>query len=864
MGEVYKARDSRLDRVVAIKILPDAFAKDKERLSRFEREARLLASLNHPNIATIHGFEESGGIRFLVMELVEGETLAERIARGPIPNEEALPLFKQMAEGLEAAHGKGIIHRDLKPANVKLTHEGRPKILDFGLAKESGEEATGSNLSESPTVARGTATGVILGAAPYMSPEQARGKAVDKRADIWVFGCCLYEALTGKTAFRGETVTDTIAKIVEREPDWEALPKGTPPPIHRLLRRCLRKDAQQRLHDIADARLEIDQALTEPTEVAEFHRESGKPTALVALAAVAIAAVSIALWSLSRTSEPPDRPVVRAVLPLASALRVRGSAPSVSISPDGRQIAFAARRGDSTELYVRAIDASVAKAIDGTAGAQMPFFSPDSHWLGYRVGQKLMKVSVSGDSPGPPVTIKDGVTIERGATWGPDGWIVYNREYNTGLSRISVDGGEPEVLTTPIRERNEKTHRLPQMLPGGKAVIFTLGNGDISSFEEASIAVLDLETREYRVLLEGGANPHYSPTGHLVYARDGSIFAVPFDRNALEVKGLPVPLVSGVVTSPLQGAAEFDVSRDGTLVYAPGDAWGEDYRMVWVDRQGRSQPLIEASGAYRPTRISSDGRSLAVYVEGANANVWLYDIPRGTLGRLTFGFDNNMPIWTPDGDRVTFRSSRTGPNNLFWQAAAGGGEAEQLVASNYVKTAESWSPDGKVLAFHERRPETGDDIWILKMEADRTAEPFLQTPFNERRAMFSPDGRWIAYQSDASGRNEIYLSRFPASPGEWQVSNEGGTETRWNPNGRELFYRNADKMMAVDVDSQGELVLGKPRLLFERSLLREDYDVAPDGQRFVMVDESESAPAPTQLNLVLNWFQELEQRVPQE
>ena len=425
-----------------------------------------------------------------------------------------------------------------------------------------------------------------------------------------------------------------------------------------------------------------------------------------------------------------------------------------------------------------------------------------------------------------------------------------------------ADGGEPEVLTTPSRERNEKTHRLPQVLPGGKTVVFTLGNGDISSYEEASIAVLDFETREYRVILQGGANPHYSPTGHLVYARDGSIFAVPFDQNALEVKGLPVPLVSGVVTSPLQGAAEFDVSRDGTLVYAPGNAWGEDYRMVWVDRQGRSEFLIEAPAAYQPTRISSDGRSLAVYVEGANANVWLYDIPRGTFGRLTFGFDNNMPIWAPDGARVTFRSSRTGPNNLFWQEAVGGGEAEQLFESNYAKTADSWSPDGKVLAFTERRPETGDDIWLLKMAEDPTAEPFLQTPFNELRAMFSPDGRWMAYQSDVSGRSEIYLCHFPASPGKWQVSTEGGTEARWNPNGRELFYRNGEKLMAVNVDPRGELVLGKPRLLFERPLLREGYDVAPDGQRFAMVDQSESDPAPTQLNLVLNWFQELERRVP--
>ena len=868
MGEVYKARDSSLDRVVAIKILPDAFAEDKERLSRFEREARLLASLNHPNIATIHGFEESNGIRFLVMELVEGETLAERIARGPIPNEEVLPLFKQVAEGLEAAHGKGVIHRDLKPANVKLTREGKPKILDFGLAKEGVEESAGSNLSESPTVARGTATGVILGTAPYMSPEQARGKAVDKRADIWAFGCCLYEALSGKAAFRGETVTDTIAKIVEREPDWEALPKGTPSPIHRLLHRCLQKDAHQRLHDIADARLEIDQALTEPGEAAELHRKAAKPTALIALAAVAIAAVSMALFGLIRPTEAPDRPVVRAVLPLAPALTLGldGTSPSVAISPDAKHVAFLARDGNSTKLYVRALDAPAAKPVSGSTGARMPFFSPDGQWLAYRVGlvgAKLMKISVGGDTPGPPVTITDGVRIDRGASWGPDGWIVYNRGYNTGLSRIPADGGEPEVLTTPNRERNEKTHRLPQVLPGGKTVIFTLATGDILSYEEASIAVLDLETREYRVVLEGGTNPHYSPTGHLVYARDGSIYAVPFDLKALEVKGVPVLLVQGVATAPHQGAAEFDVSREGTLVYAPGDAWGADDRVVWVDRKGRSQPLIEAPGAYNQPRISPDGGSLALSVNEANVNVWLYDIARGTLGRLTFGFNNENAIWTPDGDRVTFNSSRTGLNNLFWQAAFGG-RAEQLAPSNYVQTPGSWSPDGQVLAFYETRPETGRDIWILKMNGDRTPEPFLQTPFNESFPSFSPNGQWLGYQSDKSGRLEIYLSRFPASPGEWQVSTEGGTWARWSPNGRELFYRSGDKMMAVDVHLEGEPVLGRPRLLFERPRLREPYDVAPDGQRFVMVDQSESAPPPVRLNLVLNWFRELEQRVPRQ
>ena len=696
MGDVYKARDTKLGREVAIKVLPEAFAQDKERLARFEREAHLLASLNHPNIATIHDLEQSEGVHFLVLELVPGETLAERIERGPIPVDEALPLFKQIAEGLEAAHEKGVIHRDLKPANIKVTPDGKPKILDFGLAKAMAGEVPDQGLSESPTMTRGaTEAGILLGTAPYMSPEQARGKAVDKRADIWAFGCCLYEALTGKTAFLGETVSDTIVVVLEHEPDWKSL----------------------------------------------------------------------------------------------------------AISPDGHIAAYVAEHGNASQLYLRAMDELEGRSIEGTDGARMPFFSPDSQWLGFWAGGKLMKVAVSG---GAPLTIAEvGVTI-RGACWTPEGEIVFMRDAGQGLSRISADGGEPEVLTTPNHDQHEKTHRLPEILPGGSAVLFTLGTGDIDSFDDASIAVLSLETGEYRVIIEGGTNARYSATGHLIYARAGYLLAVPFDLDELQVMGSPVPVLQGVLMRPNFGNAEFSVSRNGSLLYARGESWGEENRVVWVDREGQTQQLIETPRAFFDVRVSPDGRFLALLVDAANANLWVYDIARATSTRFTFGFDNQSPIWTPDGHRVTFNTTRTQPSSIFWQASDGTGQAERLTTSEHSQHPISWSPDGKILALMEANPATGWDIFVLSLDGDRTPKPFLQTNFNERAPEFSPNGRWIAYYSDESGQDEVYVRQFPSAEGKIQVSTGGGEISVWNPNGEELFYHNGDKMMVVD-DSTRDL-----------------------------------------------------------
>ena len=871
MGEVYRALDGKLGRDVAIKVLPDEFARDKERLERFEREARLLAQLNHANIATLYGLEEHGGQKFLVMELVEGETLAERIARGSIPIDEALPLFIQIAEGIEAAHEKGIIHRDLKPANIKVTPKGKPKVLDFGLAKAFAKEPSARDLSQSPTMTKeGTRAGLILGTARYMSPEQARAKPVGKPADIWAFGCCLYEALTGKAAFPGESVSDTIAAVLKNDPDWQPLPASTHLVLRILLRRCLEKDSTRRVHDIADARIQIEEALEGPSESfptaavagAALERRASRLTTIAVVAIIAaMIAIGVALWSLMGSGDAAPKTVTRFAIPIApDAELALGTRPAVAISPDGRHVAYVARWTESTKLYLRALNRMEAKPLAGTEGARMPFFSPDGQWLGFHAAGKLMRISLTG---GAPLTMAE-VVDPRGASWGPDGTIVFSSTAVGGLSRASVEGGMPEVLTTPDRGRREKTHRFPEVLPGGKAVLFTLGTGDIEFWDDASIAVLSLETGEYRVVLEGGSYARYSASGHLVYARAGALLAVPFDLAELRVEGVPVPAVPGVVTERTYGPAEFAISRTGSLLYAPGDSRGGERQVLWVDRQGRSQTLIETPRPFDRPRLSHDGRLLALGINGANTNLWVYEFARGSLTRLASGFDNWVPVWSPDGRRVAFTSTRDGPSNLFSQAADGSGSAERLTTSAYSQYPSSWSPDGKRLAFYELRPGA-DDIWVLSMEGDRTPQPFLQTMSNERIAVFSPNGQWIAYESDESGQYEIYVRPFPGSGAKQQVSIAGGTEPRWNPDGKELFYRDGDQMMVVDVERDEELALGKPRLLFSfRSPSGAGYDVAPDGQRFVMLSDAESRTQPNALIVVLNWFDELERLVPTE
>ncbi|MCH8267802.1 MAG: protein kinase, partial [Acidobacteria bacterium] len=877
--EVYRASDSKLRREVAIKVLPEAFAKDPERLARFRQEARLLASLNHPNIATIHGLEESAGIHYLVLELVEGDTLAERITRaGPVPMQDALNICSQVTEALEAAHKKGVIHRDLKPANIKVTPEGRVKVLDFGLAKALwSEESSIQDLSQLPTLTGvRTQEGRILGTPAYMSPEQVRGKVVDKQADTWAFGCVVYELLTGKGAFHAETLSDTLARVLEREPDWEMLPPSTPGQVRHLLRRCLQKDANRRLRDIGHARIEIEEAVTAPaaelaSAVAIPARPDWRRASLWGLAALVAVIAAVALWSLWRTPSSVQRAIARFDINLSSnEVLALSDLPAVTISPDGTRVVYVVGRADqdSTQLYLREIGQLEAYPIPGAKGSG-PFFSPDGRWIGYfdHGAGKLKKVSVAG---GAPLIICDIPKFNsRGASWGPHDTIVFAPSTSSGLFRVSADGGTPQSLTTPDFENGEKTHRFPEILPDGKAVLFTIGSSDIDSYDDARIAVVSLETGEVEILLEGGSNPHYTSTGHLVFGRAGSLMAVSFDLTRLEVSGSPVPILKGVVTSHVFGVAQFSFSTNGSLVYVPGSPETYYTSLVWANRRGVTQPVQGlAPRSFRTVHLSPDGRRLAVQVGGANDDVWVYDVDRELFSRFTSEWENVTPIWTPDGKRITYGMTTPAVMRVLWKDADGSGEAETLLESEkklFLPTG--WSPDGEVLALEQVDPNTGRDIWLLSLDGERSPHALLQTKFDEYRATFSPDGRWITYISNQSGRNEVYVLSYPGPRRTVQISTEGGDFPRWNPNGQELFYRQGDTIMVVTVQMEPEFRASKPQALFDApfvadEILAPSYDITPDGQRFVMVQASEQGSAATQINVVLNWFEELKRLVP--
>ena len=869
MGEVYCARDTKLGRDVALKILPADFARDPERLSRFRREARLVAALNHPNIAAIYGMEESDGVHALVMELVPGETLAERA--GPVPAGEALRIALQIAEALEAAHEKSIIHRDLKPANVRVTAEGKIKVLDFGLAKAFAREQNEVDLSAAATMT-GTEDGRILGTPGYMSPEQARGKTVDTRTDVWAFGCVLYELLTGAHAFRGETLSDTIAAVLEREPDWQALPASTPARVQELLRRCLQKDAKRRLQAIGDARIEIEEALaaTAATTVTDkggvqsrtVLRTVQRRGVLAGLAAVIVAFVAgVATWKLKSAPPSAPLPISRFTITLPTGQRLaEPDQPAVALSPDGSRLVYAASAGGVQQLYLRAMDSVESRPIAETEGAGGPFFSPDGQWLGFFAGGRLQKISVSG---GAPVTLS-GLSFGGGGGWGSQGIIAFSPLVGSALQQVPQAGGAAQLLTR--LDKGENTHRWPEFLPGGKALLFA-ASPNPGDWTNAWLVVQSIETGERKNLVEGATQPHYAPPGYLVYAQGGTLMATPFNPRRLALTGAAVPIVENVLQSPGTGAAHYSFSSSGSLVYVSGGIQAIRLILVWVNRKGAEQPMAPAPHAYIHPRISPDGRRVAVGITEQGGHVWIYDLSLETLTRLTFeGSGNNFPAWTPDGRRIAFRSNRAGAVNVFWQLADGSGGLEQLT-TNGIRPS-SFSPDGRLLAFgRELDPGTGNDIWVLRL-SDRKTEPFLRTRSNEGGAQFSPDGHWLAYVSDESGRPEIYVQPYPGPGGKWQISTEGGTEAIWNPNGRELFYRSGSKMMAVDVTTQPTFSAGNPKLLFEGPYRpspsdQPNYSVSHDGQRFLMLKTSDKPEqAATQINVVLNWFEDLKKKMP--
>jgi len=881
MGEVYKAKDTRLDRIVAIKVLPDLFAADPERLARFEREAKTLAALNHPNIAQIYGFEESNSTRALVMELVEGETLADRIVRGPIPIDETIPIAKQIAEALEAAHEQGIIHRDLKPANIKVRPDGTVKVLDFGLAKltetPTVPASNPSALSMSPTLTSPTmmtSVGVLLGTAPYMAPEQARGKAADKRADIWAFGCVLYEMLTGRRAFNGETTTEVIAKILERDVDLNRLPDWTSPTIVRLLRRCFEKDPRRRLRDIGEARFELEHSETLSPVIASSQRTAAargglwrRPliVGMTALLFCAAVLVGVVWWVLRRPAPSGGARTVSTfaiVLPQDQQFS-SVAAHVVALSPRGTHLVYVA----NGRLYLRPIGQLGSTPIPGTeGGAGNPFFSPDGQWIAFWENGELKKVSITG---GGPVKLCDSTAPLYGASWGADGSIFFGSG-NAGIWRVSDQGGTPERVIA-VDEKRELASG-PRLLQDGRTLLFTLltpnANTNAVGWDTADIVAESLDTHHRKVLLRGARDATYVPTGHLIYARGGVLFANAFDATRLVVKGGTVPLVEGVRDGgAINAAAQFDVADDGTLVYVPVEAGAEAQRVLtWVTRTGAVQATAAPQRAYDFPRLSPDGKRVAVEI---GPQIWLFDLVRGTLTRFTFeGRTNETPVWTPDSKRIVFTSSKDGPRTLYWLLADGSGGLERLTQSNYLHIASSVSPDGQSLMFHESSSGIQRNIMVLGL-GDRKTRSFLSTPANEGGARLSPDGRWLAYVSDESGRPEIYVQPFPGPGGKWQVSTDGGTEPVWNPNGLELFYRSGKKMIAVDTTPNPSFSAGNPHVLFEGEYLSpnypqlgSDYDVSSDGHKFLMVKETARSASVQQINVVLNWLEDVVRRVP--
>ena len=885
MGEVYRAEDLSLNRQVAIKVLPDVFATDQERLARFEREAKVLASLNHPNIAAIYGVEEADGKRFLVLELVEGETLAERLRKGPLPLEEALDVCRQIAEGLEGAHEKSIIHRDLKPSNVKITPQGKVKILDFGLARAFHDQISEVDIINSPTItAEMTQPGVILGTAAYMSPEQAKGKAVDKRSDIWAFGCILYECLSGRRAFQGGSVTETLAAIIKEEPEWGRLPRDTPSSLRNAMVRCLQKDPRLRIRDIADVWLEIETAPFYPSEGAPVSRRSSRFWMTASAAALLLAGFLLDRLLIKYSRPAPAASVAKSVIKIEPAHWLDGmrrdqeaerpTRTAMAISSDGSFVIYSAipenpNAQAKPQLYLRRTDELEARPIAGTEGGIQPFLSPDDRWVGYWADRKLSKVPVEG---GAPATVICGADSIYGASWHGNS-IVYADGVNTGLSMVSADGGQPEVLTHPDPKREETGHRLPSWLPGGKAILFTVMRQNVDT--QPRVALLQLDTRTWRVLLEDAADAWYVPTGHLIFLRQGTLMAVRFSKDRLQISGQPQAVIANVVQAMCGTtwsynslAGQFAVSSKGSLLYAAGALLPPlENSLVWVDHKGLEQPAVPLTFPFWNPRLSPDGRRIAYSSCGREWQIWVYDLRLGTNSRLTSEGTAEYPVWAPDGQRLVFGWQRSLAPNLHRQALDGNSPMERLTTSEFPQWPGSFSPDGEKLVFVEIHQETADDIAIFGTRSGGVS-PFLNSKYRERYPELSPDGRWLAYSSNESKRDEVYVRPFLDPGGKWQVSSDGGVQPLWSKDGRQIFYRWQDQIWAVDVQAEGGFSVYGRRKLFERpgyymgGPIR-TYDLSPDGRRFLMVKYEQRKPTPvTEMILVQNWFEDLKRLVP--
>jgi serine/threonine-protein kinase len=891
MGEVYRARDTKLSREVALKVLPESVGQDRERLSRFTREAQLLASLNHPNIAAIYGVEQASGGLALVLEFVDGETLAERIDKGPLPIGETLRIALQIAQALEAAHEKTVIHRDLKPANVKITPEGTVKVLDFGLAKALQDDvSSSSNLSQSPTMSVGaTNAGAILGTAGYMAPEQARGKAVDRRSDIWAFGVVLFEMLSARRVFEGETVTDSLVNVLERDPDWSLLPARTPIALRKLLQRCLTKNPKDRLQAIGDARTQLEELIANPAEQANTADSTAYPLWKKVLPWAVVPIALAAGFLMKPSTAPSDAVVSRFEYPLpANHLLVHNYRRGVELSPDGRQVAFIARSANPADpprrLYIRDLDRWDTVAIPGTEQAQNPFFSPDGKWIGFQQGRQIKKVSLAGGTPEVVVENLNNAGADwgpPGITWGKDGTLVFPQSLGVGLSMVRDTGGELQEFTTLDAKANESSHRLPHFLPDGKAVLFTvLRYTNITpDWKRAEVWVKPLNG-ERKLLVDNAMDARYAGNNTLVFARQAKLFAVHFDPESLTVSGTPVQVLDGVTQALYgnaavmwSGASQYSVAENGTLLYGPGSIEPPLLSsLTWADRTGKLTPITGPKPMFRfAARVLPDGKRVAYSELHLNKDIWIFDPTRGTEDRATYEGQNAFPIWSPDGSRMAFRSDRAGPLGIYMTQAANSREVVQLTPGP-MDVPSSWTADGKELAFTRGFSATGGntDIYVVSVDRPNEARAVVATDATESFPEFSPDGKWLAYCSDESGRNTLYVQPYPGPGSRVTVTGEGPpAEPLWSKNSSELFYRAGQRVFSVRFKASGtDFIPEKPVLLFEQPFLgagttvRATYDIAPDG-RFLLnqaipegLEARTRAIFPATLRIILNWTEE--------
>ena len=895
MGEVFRARDTKLNRDVAIKILPDSVAADEERRARFEREAQTLAAVNHSRIAQIYGVIEGppeGGphnvdvgsgphnagvaagpglpMLALVMEFVAGEDLAQRLGRGPLPLDEALAIAVQIAEGLEAAHERGIVHRDLKPANVKVTPHGHVKVLDFGLAKAVAAETSGPIASSnSPTFTSPvhvTQAGSLMGTAPYLAPEQVRGKPADRRADIWAFGCLLYEMLTGHPPFAGESIPDLLGAIVRDPPRLDDLPASTPSSIRRLLTRCLIKDPVRRLRDIGEARIALEDQLA-GTADATLSVSATRPgaTRVLAIASIVLASVLVVVGLLWwRSGSAAAAPVVRFdVTPPTKAFLKLDLRPAIALSPDGSLLVYVATFDGISRLYVRTRDSVESRSLPGTEGASSPSFSPDGRWIAFFADGKVKKVALQG----APVTLASAADV-RGIAWLDDHTLIFPPAAADGLVSMSADGGPTQPVSTLAP--TERTHRWPDVLSGGKAVIFTVGSpASPDNYDDATIEAVTLATGDRRVVWRGAAMARYSRTGHLILSRGSALYAVPFDPDTLATRGNPTQVVQGVERDVTTGAAHFATATDGTFAMVPGNVQSGLFRLVWVDKEGAAQPLDLAPAMYHDIRVSPDGTRIALLNGPSDiADIWIYDIIRHTNTRLTFTGNNAAPTWSADGKDIVYTSfDATGRTSTVYRKPADGSREADVVATPGARSYVAWlSKDGSDAVLDFVNPSAGmADVVKMSLQANARPSPLVADRADTYGSSVSPDGRWVAYHSDETGRPEIYV-RDMAGSGRWQVSTTGGEEPHWSTDGRELYYRIGNRMMVAPVESGGTFRSGTPRLLFEgvynlRSDSLRSYDVDPVSGRFLMIRPLDEGQPPPSIRVTINWFDELRRLV---